>query len=168
MKISAKRFIRTIAQEKPINEARIGIWWFDGGADLHLLEAITSDTSRLVASIDGINKDISNDNSTNLYGAVTQIVPIATTELTTAIQRDIISGVSVVLFTDGRDRANRVSREDAFTAVNNADPAISYFTIGLGAEIKADELQKIGRDGFFPAGTLLSWRVLSKRSSNRQ
>ncbi|PHN00733.1 VWA domain-containing protein [Flavilitoribacter nigricans] len=154
LKSSAKRFIRTISDERPDSEARIGIWWFDGGTDLHQLEGITSDTSKLIARINGITKDISTDNSTNLYGAVTQIVPIADAVLTTEKQRDVISGASVVLFTDGRDRANRVSRETALQAVSEADPAINYFTIGLGGEINTEDLRRIGRDGFFPTGNI--------------
>lgn len=154
LKTASKRFIRTITQGRPANEARIGIWWFDGGTDLHQLRAITSDTAQLITAINGINSNISADNSTNLYGAVTQIVPIAASALATETQRDIISGASVVLFTDGRDRANRVSRETAVTAVTSADPSINYFTIGLGGEINPEDLKKIGRDGFFAAGNI--------------
>lgn len=154
LKESAKRFIRTISDERPRSEARIGIWWFDGSTDLHQLEPVSSDTSKLIARINSITKDISSDNSTNLYGAVTQIVPIAGTVLAQEVQRDVISGASVVLFTDGRDRANRVSRADALKAVSDADPSINYFTIGLGGEINTEDLKKIGKDGFFLAGNI--------------
>lgn len=154
LKTSAIRFIRTITEERPSNEARIGIWWFDGGTDLHQLEGITTDTSLLISRINSISDDISTDNSTNLYGAVTQIVPIADAVLAAQQERETISGASVVLFTDGRDRANRVSRETALKAVSEADPSINYFAIGLGGEINAEDLRKIGRDGFFPTGNI--------------
>lgn len=154
LKVAAKRFIQTISKDRPASEARIGIWWFDGGTDLHLLQEITSDTDLLLARIDGITEGISNDNSTNLYGAVTQIVPIADAVLSNEKERETITGASVVLFTDGRDRANRVSRADAVKAVKSAKPAVSYFTIGLGAEINPEDLRQIGRDGFFPTGNI--------------
>lgn len=154
LKGSAKRFIRTISNERPASEARIGIWWFDGSTDLHQLESITTDTSKLISRINSITADISSDNSTNLYGAVKQIVPIADAVLTAAQERETISGASVVLFTDGRDRAARVSREEALKAVSEANKSINYFTIGLGGEINTDDLRKIGRDGFFPTGNI--------------
>lgn len=154
LKTSAKRFIRTISEERPVSEARIGIWWFDGGTDLHQLQGITSDTSLLVSRINGITKDISSDNSTNLYGAVKQVVPIAEAALEVEVERGVISGASVVIFTDGRDRAARVSRQAALDAINGADPSVTYFTIGLGGEINTDDLRKIGRDGFFSAGNI--------------
>lgn len=154
LKASAKRFIGTISDERPDSEARIGIWWFDGSAELHELQAITSDTDLLHSRIDAITTGMSSDNSTNLYGAVTQIVPIAETNLSGEIERGVISGSSVVIFTDGRDRAARVTRKAALDAIGDASPSVNYFTIGLGAEINTDDLRKIGKDGFFSADNI--------------
>jgi hypothetical protein len=148
LKASAKRFVRTISGERPDNEGRIGIWWFDGGENIHQLVAVTSDTTKLLQGIDNISENISTDNSTNLFGAVSQIAPVAEGILNDQLQKDIISGASVVLFTDGRDRANRVPRQTAYDAVDNTDPAVTYFTIGLGGEINQNDLQRIGKDGF--------------------
>ena len=124
---------------------KIGIWWFDGAADLHELIAPTFDKQSILESIDKIKTDLSTDNSTNLYGAVTSITQQANMLLN---ENSGVSGASIVLFTDGKDRANRVSKQSAYDAVNESNAAVSFFTVGLGEEINKDDLEKFGRDRF--------------------
>ena len=57
---------------------------------------------------------------------------------------DIISAVSVVIFTDGTDQAARYTKASAFEAVNTANEKISLYTIGLGSEIDQTVLTTIG------------------------
>ena len=52
---------------------------------------------------------------------------------------------TLVVFTDGTDRAARVPQQEMLDAVNNSN--YSVFAIGLGAEIDEEELDGIGRDG---------------------
>jgi len=124
---------------------KIGVWWFDGAADLHELIAPTFNKESILESIDKIKTDLSNDNSTNLYGAVASI-----TEEANMILNDNsgVSGVSIVLFTDGKDRANRISKQTAYDAVDGSNAAVSFFTVGLGEEINKNDLEKFGRDRF--------------------
>lgn len=124
---------------------KIGIWWFDGAAELHELVAPTFDKESILESINEIKTDLSKDNSTNLYGAVSSIAKKANTILK---DNSGVSGVSVILFTDGKDRANRISKQNAYDAVSESNAAISFFTVGLGEEINKSDLEKFGRDHF--------------------
>ncbi len=69
-------------------------------------------------------------------------------------RRDVVAAGSVVLFTDGTDQANRVSRSDALRAVERIGRDLSVYTIGLGGEIDETTLQAIGADGFVSAANL--------------
>lgn len=60
-------------------------------------------------------------------------------------ENSVVRAASVVLFTDGTDQASRFSEDAALRAVNEANPNISFFTIGLGAEIDTDILGDIGK-----------------------
>jgi hypothetical protein len=55
-----------------------------------------------------------------------------------------------VVFTDGTDRAARVSDDEMQSAVD--DTPFEVFAIGLGAEISEDQLDAIGKSGFALAG----------------
>jgi len=151
LQTAAREFINQIIPVDSGGVTRMGIWWFDGAENLHELVPITTDQSELLAGIDGITPAITNDNSTNLYGAVTQIVPVAEQILANT---EIITGVSTVIFTDGRDRANRVPRQTAYDAVETADPSINFFTIGLGGEINQNDLEQFGKDFFASASNV--------------
>jgi len=59
-----------------------------------------------------------------------------------------ISGISILLFTDGKDRANRTPKQTAYDAVDSSRAAISFFTVGLGEEINEEDLRKFGKDKF--------------------
>jgi hypothetical protein len=52
---------------------------------------------------------------------------------------------TMVVFTDGTDRAGRVKRDDMEKALDNTKYEV--FGIALGAEMKESELKKIGRAG---------------------
>ena len=54
-------------------------------------------------------------------------------------------GGALAVFTDGTDRAARVSRDEALVAAGNPDVAI--FSIGLGSEIDEAYLGSIGQSG---------------------
>ena len=85
------------------------------------------------------------DRSTNLYGAVRGGI----WEVEAAIARETRVGVprggSLLVFTDGSDRAGRVVYEDVLQDVAFSPAYI--FTIGVAGEINEEALQAIGRDG---------------------
>ena len=144
VKEATKSLVEAINPHPDTSLNKVGIWWFDGAAEIHELIAPTYNKQALLNKIDQITPDLSQDNSTNLYGAVTAISEKAGAIL----QEEKVSGVSILLFTDGKDRANRVSKQEAYAAVESSNNVINYFSIGLGAEINETDLKKFGKDGF--------------------
>ncbi|MEM1136566.1 MAG: hypothetical protein AAGI07_12070 [Bacteroidota bacterium] len=142
-------FIEQVIQPDSIEPIEMAIYWFDGEQDIHLLEGFTSDRTVLINSINSITSDISSDNSTNLNGAVSQGIRIMEQRLD-AIEAslDVLAAGSILIFTDGTDRANRVTESAALDSVRRADENISMFTIGLGGEIDQNVLNQFGKDGF--------------------
>ncbi|WP_127136674.1 vWA domain-containing protein [Flagellimonas oceanensis] len=143
LKVATTSFINNVMPAEPSESFRMAIYWFDGEDELHLLNPLTSSVAELTSSVDGITADISNDPSTDLYGAVIKSTEIAEDLLTE--NADVINAASVVLFTDGTDQASRYRESDALRVVEEADRNISFFTIGLGAEIDTEVLSEIGK-----------------------
>ncbi|MEZ4954868.1 MAG: VWA domain-containing protein [Saprospiraceae bacterium] len=151
LKNAATDFIDAIMPDTTDNSTQMGIWWFDGEDLLHTLVPVTSSKSTLKLGILAIDPNISSDASTDLYGAVIKSAAKATDILDVNQAGDMIAAASVVIFTDGRDRANRYTRNEAVTAVANTSQDISFFTIGVGSETEAADLVAFGRNGYVPA-----------------
>ena len=143
LKTAATSFVENVMPATTNDSFKMAIHWFDGENKLHLLNPLTSDKTELIAAIDGISNDISNDPSTDLYGAVIKATEEA--EQIANANQNIIGATSVVLFTDGTDQASRFTEAQALNAVNNAQGNLSFFTIGLGAEIDQQILEAIGK-----------------------
>ncbi len=138
-------FIDNVMPTTAEESFKMAIYWFDGENELHLLNPLTTSKQELIAAIEGITDEISNDPSTDLYGAVIRSTDIASELLSTSTQGGKIGAASVVIFTDGTDQASRYTKDAAQQKVDNADPNISFFTIGLGGEIDTQVLTDIGK-----------------------
>lgn len=147
LKAAAQTFIEEVIPENNDESYTMGIWWFDGSDQLHQLIPVTSNKESLKAAVENISANISNDSSTDLYGAVIKSVDQAEQLLSNSEQQDIIAAVSVVIFTDGTDQAGRYLKNNAYSAVNAASTGIKIFTIGLGGEIDEEVLNRVGTDG---------------------
>lgn len=145
LKTASESFIESVMPATANESVKMAIYWFDGEDELHLLNDLTSSKDSLVSSINGITDDISNDPSTDLYGAVIKSTDIAGQLLAASTQGGKIGAASVVIFTDGTDQASRYTETAALQKVNAADPNISFFSIGLGAEIDTQVLMDIGK-----------------------
>lgn len=152
LKSASTSFVNNVMPNSETDSFRMAIYWFDGEDELHLLNELTSSATELVNAIDGITSEISEDPSTDLYGAVIKSTDIAENLIQESLQAEVIGAASVVLFTDGTDQASRYSEEAALKAVTDANRNISYFTIGLGAEIDAEVLASIGKTASVFAG----------------
>jgi len=147
VKIAANSFIDSVMPAVPQESFQMGIYWFNGEDILHELQSPISSAVALQEAISSITENISNDPSTDLYGAVIKASQIAETTLNSFEVQDIFATSSVVLFTDGTDQAARYSIKEALSSVNNAGENISFFTIGLGEEIDEVILDSIGSEG---------------------
>lgn len=145
LKTASVSFVNNVMPTTTDEAYKMAIYWFDGEDELHLLNDLTSSKQELVDAINAINEDISNDPSTDLYGAVIKSTKIAEELLADSIKDEIIGAASVVIFTDGTDQASRYTEEAALKKVNDASANISFFTIGLGAEIDTQVLSDIGK-----------------------
>ncbi len=124
----------------------MSIWWFDGARSLHpLVEDFITETETLLDWIETIHPEMSEDPSTNLYGAVVDGIDRVQEAVGNADDR--VSVGSVVIFTDGTDQAGWRTREEALAAVENAGPGVSIYTIGLRGEIDEAVLTAIGKNG---------------------
>ncbi|MGB5820575.1 MAG: VWA domain-containing protein [Saonia sp.] len=145
LKTASISFVNNVIPATESPSFQMAIYWFDGENELHLLNPLTSSKDELISAIDTINSDISNDPSTDLYGAVIKSTDIAEGLLRENSNDQIIGAASIVIFTDGTDQASRFTENDALNKVNRANPNISFFTIGLGAEIDTQVLTDIGK-----------------------
>lgn len=145
LKMASVSFIDNVMPDTESPSFKMAIYWFDGEDKLHLLNPLSSSKSELTAAIEGITQDISNDPSTDLYGAVIKATTIAEDLLKASSSADVIGAASLVIFTDGTDQASRYTETAALNKVTNANKNISFFTIGLGTEIDADVLSDIGK-----------------------
>ena len=151
LKNAATEFIASIMPDTLDESTKMGIWWFDGEDVLHQLVPVTASRSTLTLGVLSIDQNISNDASTDLYGAIIKSAAEAAVILADNQVGDKIAAASVVIFTDGTDRAGRYAKSAAVEAVNNAPLDITFFTIGLGSEIDGSELATFGRNGYVPA-----------------
>lgn len=138
-------FVENVMPTTEEESFKMAIYWFDGENVLHPLNDLSSSKEELIAAINGITEDISNDPSTDLYGAVIKSTDIASELLAASTQGDKIGAASVVIFTDGTDQAARFTQAAAQQKVNEANANISFFTIGLGTEIDTQVLSDIGK-----------------------
>lgn len=145
LKMASASFINAVMPATPRESVNMAIYWFDGEDELHLLNALTPSRDELVASIEGITDNISNDPSTDLYGAVIKSTDIASDLVRESTSGGKIGAASVVIFTDGTDQASRFTEDAALKKVNDANTNISFFTIGLGGEIDTEVLSDIGK-----------------------
>ena len=145
LKLASLGFINNVMPEEEADLFQMAIYWFDGEDELHLLQELTSSISELEVAVESIDNNISNDPSTDLYGAVIKATDLAEDLIAENLANEIIGAASVVIFTDGTDQASRYSEDQAIGMVNEANRNISFFSIGLGAEIDPDILEQIGK-----------------------
>lgn len=171
LKTAASSFIDNVMPAQEAESFQMAIYWFDGEDILHELQPLTPSATQLKAAVDGITSDISNDPSTDLYGAVLKSTDLAEGLVNESVQGGTIGAASVVIFTDGTDQASRYTEQAALQKVEDADSNISFFTIGLGAEIDATVLEEIGKTFSVFAGNKeeleITFNQLSQKVSER-
>ncbi|HLT35030.1 MAG TPA: VWA domain-containing protein [Enhygromyxa sp.] len=139
-KIAEAANLFTSAVEK---NNKVAIYAFDGDEKIHRLTDFTSSAGGAQARANSLGSFASKDPSTNLNGAIIQGLQVLDEGLSKA-ENPLKIG-TLVVFTDGTDRAARVAKDEMMDAVRNTP--YDVFVIGLGEELSEKELQDIGKSG---------------------
>jgi hypothetical protein len=127
---------------------KVAVYSFDGEDKIHPVVPFTETEGALKGGIDGLKGYKPKDPSTNLHGAVVQGLQT----LKAALEREQkpLKFGTLVVFSDGADRAGRV-KADEMTQEMGKDDYKHYelFAIGIGdkTELENSHLNDIGRDG---------------------
>jgi hypothetical protein len=133
--------------DKITKQQQMAVYGFDGSKDLTTVVRFTKSGAAVTRGLAAVASRKSKDPSTNLNGAVVEAVK----ELEKALSRakQPLRFGTLIVFTNGTDRAHRVTEEAMHKALDEAN--INVFAIGLGAEISEQQLSALGRNGFVKA-----------------
>lgn len=123
---------------------RVAVYAFDGSKNLYEIAPFAADGGSVAQRLRALATFQSRDPSTNLHGAVVQ----ALAELDKALHRADapLRFGSLVVFTDGTDRANRVPFQQMVDAVDASRDHV--YALGIGREIDDSSLARIGKTGY--------------------
>lgn len=123
---------------------RVALYAFDGSKNLYEISSFTPTEQQTAQGLNSLETFQSRDPSTNLNGAVVQ----ALQELDRALRASNVPlrFGTLVVFTDGTDRANRVPLQEMVDAVEASRHAV--YAIGVGNEIDDSTLARIGKSGY--------------------
>lgn len=143
---AARSFVDKILTK---NGYRIAIYYIQ--TDIHpILDQFTDNRSDIYEALANLDEFVIAGASTNLYGAFTNGIRYLDSA---TVAKDRLRAGSLVVFTDGRDRAQRMEFSDAWEAVRAT--ANSVFTVGLRTnDLDEARLRQLGKDGFEMAETL--------------
>jgi hypothetical protein len=122
---------------------KVAVYAFDGAPEIHGLAGFSSGASARYG-VDRLATFKARDPSTNLNGAIVEALRVLRRQMSSS-SAPLTFG-TLVVFTDGTDRAGRVPREKLHQELAAAED-LDVFVIGVGAEIDPGELQRIGRSG---------------------
>jgi len=148
LQTAAKDFVADAGPKK-----KMAIYAFEGGTQIKQLVDFTDEATKLQQGIQDLGSYKVDDDTTNLYGAVSKALQILDGRKEAG--HGSLYDASLTVFTDGTQRAGTEpgspypSKEDVLAQV--AGSSYSVFTIGLGGEIDEDVLRAIGRNGFAKA-----------------
>ena len=128
----------------------MAVYGFDGGPNLIPVVGFTTRGGAIKTGLKKLESYKVKDPSTNLNGAVVESVRVLEKQMAKATQP--LRFGTLVVFTDGTDRAHRVSSNEMHTVLDESQ--MSVFAIGLGGEIDVVQLAKLSRTGFVKANDL--------------
>jgi hypothetical protein len=138
---AAKEFAERVGKTQ-----KVGVYAFDGEEKIHSVVPFTEAQGQVQGGLDGLRKYKPKDPSTNLHGGVVEGVRTLKAEL--AKDKRPLKFGTLVVFSDGTDRAARVTRDQMKDELRKEDyDDYQMFAIGVGAEIEKANLGDIGRDG---------------------
>lgn len=123
---------------------KVAVYAFDGSRRIHPIQPFTKDGQRTSQGLMRLADFQTKDPSTNLHGAVVQALSILDKGLSHASVP--LRFGTLVVFTDGTDRAARVSEQEMLDAIEASEHSV--FAIGVGNEIDDSTLSRIGESGY--------------------
>jgi uncharacterized protein YegL len=129
--------------ERVEKEQKVALYAFDGSPDLYPIVPFTDQPGNAKAGVQQLATFKPKDPSTNLNGAIVKALDELDNALGKATQP--LKFGTLVVFTDGTDRANRVTADAMRQHVS--EKPFDVFAIGLGAEIQPQQLKAIGKSG---------------------
>ncbi len=126
-----------------VDKQKIAIYAFDGSPDLYPIVPFTDQGASAKAGAAQLGTFKPKDPSTNLNGGIVKGLDELDNALGKATQP--LKFGTLVVFTDGTDRANRVPAAEMEQHIR--EKPFDVFAIGLGAEIQGDQLARIGKSG---------------------
>lgn len=129
------------------DKRNVGIFGFDGSKRLIPVCNFTKDPDSIRSALAKLSEHKVKDPSTNLNGAVVHSIDKLEKQLSST--NHPLRFATLVVFTDGTDRARRVTKERMFERMDES--SVNVFVIGLGAEVDHKQLSKIGSAGFVKA-----------------
>ena len=139
---AAKKFAGRLTDKRSV-----GIFGFDGSKRLIPVCNFTKDPESISSALAKLAEHKVKDPSTNLNGALVHSIDKLEKQLRST--NHPLRFATLVVFTDGTDRARRVSKEKMFERMEQS--SVNVFVIGLGAEVDHKQLSKIGSAGFVKA-----------------
>lgn len=121
---------------------KVAVYAFDGSPHLAPIAGFGADVQ---AGIRALGTFRPRDPSTNLNGAIVESIKVLDRQMEHASVP--LRFGTLVVFTDGTDRAHRVSNDDLHKALEGTD--LDVFAIAVGDEIDESEIRRVGRSGSF-------------------
>jgi len=126
------------------SEQKVAVYAFDGSAQIHEIVPFTESETRASEGIGKLSTFVTKDPSTNLNGAIVQALDKLKLGLHSA--KVPLRFGTLVVFTDGTDRAGRVPLQETLDAIEASQ--FSVFAIGVGNEIDDSTLARLGKHGY--------------------
>src|SRR5580700_3342956 len=124
-------------------QQKVAVYAFDGSPELTPIVPFTDQPGNVKAGVQQLSTFKPKDPSTNLNGAIVKALDELDNALGKASQP--LKFGTLVVFTDGTDRANRVPESTMRQHIH--EKPFDVYAIGLGAEIKEPQLAEIGKSG---------------------
>lgn len=153
LKLASQQFVTelyALAPEAKRGNIDMAIYYFDGRADIFRLIDFEASPAEILRGVDRLDISLQFDRSTNLNGAIIQGVEALDKKIKSSnATANTFSAGSLVIFTDGKDRAERKTAHEAKQAIANAGTRITAYAIGLNCrtcELDILALKEFGGD----------------------
>jgi hypothetical protein len=136
----------TLFTDKVGKYQKVAVSAFDGSPELTSITPFTESGAAAQGGLERLSSFKPKDPSTNLHGAV--VKGLEALQRALAQEPKPLKFGTLVVFSDGTDRANRVTRDEMKKVLRDERyKDFEVYAIGVGAEMKDSRLDEIGRSG---------------------